>query len=122
MRPLLDHEIPLTQHLLSIGCRHERAEQLLVEPLSDGEMGSLRIGASSGGRELRRKVAEVQFSDADGTLVIAVLNVDVDDQLFEIDVWKVDFSKSLRWPSQNELSRILLNSSLLGAASPSNEL
>lgn len=103
MRPLLDHEIPLTQHLLSIACRHERAEQLLVEPLSDGGMGSLRIGGSSIGRELRRKAAETQFLDADGTLVVAVLNVDVEDQLFEIDVWKVDFSTLLRWPSHNEV-------------------
>jgi hypothetical protein len=122
MRPLLDHEIPLTQHLLSIGCRHERAEQLLVEPLSGGGMGGLRIGGSSIEWELGRKVAETQFSDADGTPVIASLNVDVYDQLFEIDVWKVDFSALQRWPSQNEVSQMLFNPSLLRTTSPSNEL
>lgn len=67
-------------------------------------------------------MAETQFSDADGTPVIASLNVDVYDQLFEIDVWKVDFSALQRWPSQNEVSQMLFNPSLLGTTWPSNEL
>lgn len=122
MRRLLDHELPLTQHLLAVGARLERAEQLLVEPLADGGMGSLRIGGVSADRELGRKVAEVHFSDADGTAVIAALNVDVDDQLFEIDIWKVDFSALQRWPSQHEVSQMLFNPSLQRTASPPAEL
>jgi len=122
MRRLLDHELPLTQHLLAVGARLERAEQLLVEPLADGGMGSLRIGGVSADRELGRKVAEVHFSDADGTAVIAALNVDVDDQLFEIDIWKVDFSSLQRWPSQHEVSQMLFNPSLQRTASPPAEL
>lgn len=122
MRRLLDHEIPLTQHLLSAGGRLERAEQLLVEPLADGGMGSLRIEGSSVDRKLGRKVAEVHFSDADGTPVIAALNVDADDQLFEIDIWKVDFSALQRWPSQQEVSQMQFNPSLQRTVSPPAEL
>jgi len=122
MRRLLDHELPLTQHLLDAGARLERAEQLLVEPLADGGMGSLRIGGAATDRELGRKVAEVHFADADGTAVIAALNVDVDDQLLEIDIWKVDFSALQRWPSQHEVSQMLFNPSLQRTALPPAEL
>jgi hypothetical protein len=122
MRRLLDHELPLTRHLLAVGVRPERAEQLLVEALSDGGMGSLRIGVAAADRELGRKVAEAHFSDADGAPVIAALNVDVDDQLFEIDIWKVDFSALQRWPSQHEISRMLFDPSLQRTASPPDEL
>lgn len=122
MRRLLDHELPLTQHLLAVGARPERAEQLLVEALSDGGMGSLRIGVAAADRALGRRVAEVHFSDADGAPVIAALNVDVDDQLFEIDIWKVDFSALQRWPSQHEISQMLFNPSLQRMASPPAEL
>lgn len=118
MRTLLDHEVPLMRRLLAIGGRRELADQLLVEPLADGGMGSFRIGELSAGRKLGCAVAELRFMDADGVSVTAVLNVDSQDQLFEVDIWKVDFSPLQHWPSECEIELLLSNPSLQRTASP----
>lgn len=70
-------------------------ERVLVSPMDDGGMGSLRLAMPDGastGRKFGRKVAEHQFADADGVVVLASLYVDQDDMPFEMDVWKTDFS------------------------------
>jgi hypothetical protein len=66
-------------------------------------------------------IAEVQFSDVDGILATGVLNVDTQDRLFEIDIWKVDFSPLQRWPSEHEMAPVLYNPSLHRTASPPDE-
>ena len=38
------------------------------------------------------EVSRLQFRDKDGVLVSASLNVDQNGALFEVDIWKVDFS------------------------------
>jgi hypothetical protein len=121
MRTLRDHEVPLVRRLLAVGGRHECAEQLLIEPLVDGQMGSLRIGEAADGRRLSHAVAEVRFFDADGTLVTAVLNIDFDGELLEVDIWKVDSSALRRWPSDQDLVPVLSNLSLQRTASPPAE-
>jgi hypothetical protein len=47
-------------------------------------------------RRLGHRIAELQFDDADGVPVIASLNVDQDGDLYELDVWKVDFKPVIR--------------------------
>ena len=42
------------------------------------------------------------FTDEDGVKVIASLNVDSDGHLFELDIWKTDFSPLLRIPAEFE--------------------
>ena len=122
MRTLLDDEIPLLRRLLALGGRQERTDHLLIEPLADGGMGSFRIGEFAAVRELGYSVAEVHFSDADGILVTAVLNVDTQDQLFEVDVWKVDFSPLQRWPIEGAMASVSSSPSLLRTGSPPSEL
>ena len=46
----------------------------------------------------------MKFNDADGVPVSAALNLDQDHHLFELDVWKVDFSPLQRWPTAQDLS------------------
>jgi hypothetical protein len=70
-------------------------DSVLVSPMDDGGMGSLRLAmteAPSRDRRFGRKVAEHQFTDSDGVAVLASLYVDQDDLPFEMDVWKTDFS------------------------------
>jgi len=122
VRKLFDHEVPLTRRLLAIGGRQERTDQLLIEPLADGGMGSFRIGEPAAGRKLGYVIAEVRFLDADGIPVTAALNVDTQDQLFEVDVWKVDFSPLQHWPSEHEMAPVLHNPSLQRTAPPPAEL
>jgi hypothetical protein len=68
---------------------------LRVQPMKDGGMGSLHLfpnGRSEEKRLFGRRVSEYQFADVDGTQVIASLNVDQVGRLFELDIWKTDFS------------------------------
>ena len=48
------------------------------------------------------QVSECQFKDIDGVPVIASLYLDKDNELFELDIWKVDFSKLEMIPSHFE--------------------
>jgi hypothetical protein len=66
-----------------------------VQEMSDGGMGSLYFVHRTKDAESRRfgkRVAELQFKDADGITIVASLNVDTDGDLFELDIWKTDFS------------------------------
>lgn len=68
---------------------------LLVVPIN-GITGSLIMypkGVSENGRTLGVQASECQFLDLDGVLVIAALNLDAHGNLFELDLWKTDFSK-----------------------------
>jgi hypothetical protein len=69
-------------------------DQVRVQALDDGAMGSLRLllGQPDAGQVFGRQVAEYQFTDTDGVKVIASLNVDQHGVPFELDVWKVDFT------------------------------
>jgi hypothetical protein len=65
-------------------------------------MGSLRLATEDvlqWDRPMGRRVSEVQFVDADGVSVIASLNVDREDRLLELDLWKVDFSPTVQVPA-----------------------
>lgn len=73
--------------------------EIMVRPLSDGGMGSLRLqmpGQSKGMQRFGDCVAEYSFEDTDGVEVIASLYLDEDGTPFELDVWKTDFSPLLR--------------------------
>lgn len=76
---------------------------LRVRPLQDGEMGSLSLlppGMVAENRNFGKTVSEYQFQDADGVQVMASLNLDTNGQLFELDIWKTDFSPLIRFPEE----------------------
>lgn len=55
-------------------------------------MGSLRFASDRLDRTFGRIVAKATFLDDDGVDVRVALIVDDRGELFEVDVWKVDFS------------------------------
>ena len=60
-------------------------KELRVHTLDDGAMGSIRF--SSKDEQTRAKtIAEADFLDADNVLVFLYLDVDMDGELFELDV------------------------------------
>lgn len=80
-------------------------DQLEVADMSDEGMGSLRLKLTEyrdAPKVFSRKVSELQFADLDGVIVLASLNVDPTDRLFELDVWKSDFSPLVRVPAYIE--------------------
>jgi uncharacterized protein DUF6984 len=96
------------RHLLEVLVKHAKGlvlsvgwqDDLLVEPMTDGGMGSLKLIPSNASsyRKLGEAVSNIEFNDADGVKVFAALNVDQNGHLFEIDVWKTDFSPLIRIP------------------------
>jgi len=70
-------------------------DELQVAYLNDGGMGSLRLYSKSVQFQERRfgsQASEIQFNDVDGIPVLVTLYLDQEGDLFELDVWKVDFS------------------------------
>jgi hypothetical protein len=75
------------------------SESLMVTPMDDGGMGSLILypdGKITAGRNFGRMLFDVQFKDADNVDVIASLNLDQNGDLFELDIWKVNFDPLIR--------------------------
>jgi len=78
--------------------------ECLVEEMQDGNMGSLKfVTSESRRRRFGEKIAEAEFVDEDGVLVSATINLDDRGDLFELDLWKVDFSPLKRYPKAEEL-------------------
>ena len=98
MRPLSESEKPLVAWLFESACRPERVETLEVEMMNDGGMGSIRFAPLDGARSFGATVAEALFEDDDGTPIVASLNVDSSGELYEVDIWRVDFGPLKRWP------------------------
>jgi hypothetical protein len=77
-------------------------EDVFVVPMDDGGMGSLSLfphgEATSKNRVFGAQVSELQFVDQDGIDVLASLHVDSQGEMFELDVWKTDFSQLISFP------------------------
>lgn len=93
------------QNIFFVKIDKDRGNDLLVSPLHDGKMESLALfphNTLNKERYFGVQASECQFKDIDGVLVIASLYLDRDNELFELDMWKVDFSKLKMIPSHFE--------------------
>ena len=75
-------------------------EELIVRDMDDGGMGSLRIGRAGPDRHFGRELVEGWYLDEDDMPISVSINVDQFGELFEVDSWKVDFSKRISLPSR----------------------
>lgn len=77
---------------------------LLVSPLNDDGMGSLLLIPEGvipdNDRKFGEAVSELQFTDEDGIEVIVSLNIDDAGRLYEMDIWKTDFSPLMVIPKK----------------------
>lgn len=80
-------------------------ESIRVVDLSDGGMGSVRFFTSGdpATKCLGIAAAEAEWNDTDGVPVSAVLNLDKDGNLYELDIWKVDFSPLREYPEPSRV-------------------
>lgn len=111
--PTLD-EIRLLSFLISkaedFAVPKDWPEKLMVAEMNDEGMGSLQLfpaGIKAEKRRFGRQVSECQFTDEDGVEVIACINLDQFDNLYELDVWKTNFTRLIRIPKDpKELRRV----------------
>jgi len=73
-----------------------------VEGTQDGGMGGIRF-VMADQRVFGKEIARGQYMDSDGVLVSITLNIDVRGELFELDFWKVDFSRLNRYPLPHDV-------------------
>ena len=69
--------------------------------MKDSGMGSLLLFTKktrNKNRVFGECIAEYLFHDEDGVEVNVALNIDEDGDLFELDIWKVDFSPLIHLP------------------------
>lgn len=107
-RSLRIEELRLVEALIasSPGRDHlaNNLEHRLVEEMNDGGMGSLRfVDDGQTDRSFGAAFAEGRFLDEDGVPVSVVLNLDDRGALFELDVFKADFSALKRFPAMADL-------------------
>lgn len=105
-RPLSAKEKAVLAALL--GCSLEVVDEKLpdcvVEDMADGGMGSIRfINDRQVSRSFGATIAEATYVDADGVTISIALNVDERGDLFELDIWKVDFSPLSCYPAPEQL-------------------
>jgi len=75
-------------------------KDLIVEEMTDGGMGSLRVVIS--GKDKRvysRELAKVDLFDVDQIPIFISINLDADGNFFELDVFKGDFSPLKKFPA-----------------------
>lgn len=101
-RPLRQDEKNLIIHLLTLvdgGKKYQIPGD--VEDLNDGGMGSIqftRHGLYAG------DIINVTYQDEDGQIVLIVLTKNEYDELYDLDIWKVDFKPLLRYPVPERVS------------------
>jgi hypothetical protein len=72
---------------------------LRVVEMNDGKMGSVYILHPLKPRSARRfgrELGTLMLKDSDGVDVSVALNLDRDGDLYEIDIWKTDFSPTVK--------------------------
>ncbi len=98
-RPLQDEERRLVAYVWDMeASKKALSPAVRVTEMADGGMGSLSFASSKAHRSFGKVAGECSFADADGVSVEAALLLDKDGDLFELDLWKVDFSPLIRIP------------------------
>ena len=84
---------PNTDHII------EKLPTLMVEEMNDGGMGSLSFLSHSGEeKKFGGQIAQVTLLDFDEIPVSIAIYIDEEDQIFELDVFKADYSPLKQFP------------------------
>jgi hypothetical protein len=109
MRPLKDEETAILNRLLEMAAdgltAHFHSDHRAVD-MADGGMGSIRFaGQTDRPRKMGRELVMAEYLDEDQVPVLISINLDEDGQLFELDIWKVNFQPLIRYPRPGELHK-----------------
>ena len=91
-----------SESVLVAGLEHSK-----VRDMQDGRMGSIKFNPEfPGRRRMAGCIAEADYMDADGVPVSIAINVDQAGRLFEVDIWKVDFSPLVKYPTPKTVRNV----------------
>jgi hypothetical protein len=79
----------------------EQLRDAQVRDMPDGGMGSIQFcvpGSEAMAHRFGKQIAEGAFTDADGTPVSVTIDIDEQGNLNELDVFKSDGSRLIRFP------------------------
>ena len=96
-------EFMLSKESLDVAFSNE-LHSILVEDAGDSGMGGLVFHKDVKDRRLGKDIASLQFKDLDGVDVMVTLSLDNFGNLYELDVWKADFSPLISLPDVERLS------------------
>jgi len=74
-----------------------------VEEYEGGVMGSIGMG-NPDTSPYAGDLIQANYVDSDGIAVVITLTKDTNNQLLDLDFWKVDFSKLITYPTPKDLS------------------
>lgn len=95
LRNLNDSEKELITCMLGDSYKFD-LEIMQVYDMDDGGMGSIRFVNDNG--KMFKCIAEKQFYDEDGIPILVSININFENKLYELDIWKADFTKVIRYP------------------------
>jgi hypothetical protein len=101
LRPIREDERALIKHLLSLvkgGSRYQIPEE--VANLTEGGMGGIQLATRG---EHTADIVEADYKDTDGRDVLITLTMNQYDELFDLDIWKADFSSLQRYPTPDKV-------------------
>lgn len=100
-RALREHEVQYVSRLIDAANLRDVVDvnwrRQLVVDLDDGGMGTFRFVEAAQWAE-PRVVAEIEVTDADGVPVSVALLVDAQARIYELDIFKADFSPVIKLP------------------------
>ena len=108
IRKIGANEIEIIEYFIKIGClklASSWSQTALIQLIDDGGMGSFKIFENDSeiknDRKFGKQIAEYNFVDDDNVVVIVSLNLDQSNKLFEVDIWKTDYSPviKIKFPS-----------------------
>ena len=87
----------LLQHVTDSERLLRQLDRAQVRDMDDGGMGSLEFAGDSF-RSLGWCLVKASYLDSDGMPVSIALNLDTNGQLYELDMWRVDFAPLRQYP------------------------
>ena len=110
-RKLKTHEQLLIESILNAANKGEDSKPLheyWVQDMKDGGMGSIKFISLTpeSKRTLGSRIEAMTVDSCDGIEISISLNFDDEDRLYELDLWKVDFSPTKGYPTPDSLTDI----------------
>jgi hypothetical protein len=102
LRPIKPEERELISHLLRLVQGEERYKiPDEVENLGEGGLGGIQL---SGKGDPAADLVEATYFDEDRRKVLITLTVNEHGELYDLDIWKMDFSPLRRYPTPDKVT------------------